>query len=61
MPAVLSALTDLDFATVATESLSQCLQPLVTVSHDLMLIPWVQHLCVSTLDLLTIGLGLIAE
>ena len=32
IPAVLSPLHDMDFVTIATESLSQYLQPLVTVS-----------------------------
>lgn len=32
LPLVVKSLVDVDFATIATDSLTQCLQPLVTVS-----------------------------
>ena len=44
LPPVLSPLLDMDFVTIATESLSQYLQPLVTVS-------WYPRYLPSTLDI----------
>ena len=44
LPAVLSPLYDMDFVTIATESLSQYLQPLVTVS-------WIAFTDLSTLHI----------